>query len=187
MTVHVDVLHAELHDQDGRAMWMLETEVTRDGEPPVRLTHVLPADAMAWRAAEYGLDIDRDLDELLEVVLVEPYLDPPAPGADPFRAEQATAREHLRTRVRRARRPGRARAVRGIRGTPPESGALPGARRLLAASDTDDPLDVIRSASSTSRADVAQRRRAFLTHRASLETGPLVGPLPAPQIGASPS
>lgn len=49
-------------------------------------THVFPADTLAWRAAEYGID-PTDTQTLLDIVLHEPFLpdldDPEAAAADP--------------------------------------------------------------------------------------------------------
>ncbi|WP_354643855.1 hypothetical protein [Kitasatospora camelliae] len=44
--------------------------------------HFFPADTLAWRAAELGLDLDADREQLIEVVLHEPWMEtdqtPPA-------------------------------------------------------------------------------------------------------------
>lgn len=58
-----DAIHADVTSPDG-----------------LRRLHILPADTIEWRAAEYGMDPDDDA--LLGMVIAEPYLDGVAP-ADP--------------------------------------------------------------------------------------------------------
>lgn len=47
-------------------------EITNDDGSLDYIFHIMPSDIFEWRAAEYGID---DLDELIDIVLHEPYVD----------------------------------------------------------------------------------------------------------------
>lgn len=168
----ITVLHAEQHHANNRLWWVLEVEVDRDGITD-RATHVLPIDAVEWRAAEYGLDPVADHDEVLAIVLAEPHV--PAPDdTDVFQLWNAPtvadARAALRARHAHVR-------VTGQVGPPPATGSFPGGRVVLRATATDDPLDVLR-AERADRARVAimaehiTAQRAQLRRQRRTRTGP---------------
>lgn len=116
----VTVVDAVLVETPGGAReWSCVVEV--DGKT---LAYYFPEDTLAIRAAEYGFDPDLDRDELLDIVIHEPFV---AQSPDAHRhprhlhnnPDQADARAYLREqmagrgRVRtRARRPGEGRPGR---------------------------------------------------------------------------
>lgn len=97
----------------GEREWSCVVEV--DGTP---IAYTFPEDTVAIRCAEYGFDPDLDADEVLDLVLGEPFhTDPPGLVRDPRHLhnnpDRDDARAYLRqrtagrTEVRsRARRPG---------------------------------------------------------------------------------
>lgn len=58
-----------------RQVWLAAITVTDDAGTTTRFGHAFPADAMEWRAAEYGID-PSDTATLLDIVLAEPHLTP---------------------------------------------------------------------------------------------------------------
>lgn len=121
-----------------------------------QITHVFPADTLAWRAAEYDIDIE-DTATLLDIVLHEPYItdpeafDPPAAAAlhpkdRPTTLANAATRADART-AHLAR-------IAHTKDSVVHVGPRPGGR-------TADPLDAIR----TSPPDHARHReiRDYLT------------------------
>lgn len=67
-------------------------QVTFDREDGTRHGLVFPIDTLAWRAAELGLDPDADRDELIDMLLHEPFMRPELPGATPREGALATHR-----------------------------------------------------------------------------------------------
>lgn len=55
--------------------WFVRTLKMMDSGEEEESCHTLPLDTMEWRAAEYGID-PSDVETLLDIVLVEPYLTP---------------------------------------------------------------------------------------------------------------
>lgn len=142
--IDITVTDAQLvNDPSGRAVWALATEVTRDGQTQRRL-HIIPEDTFEWRAAEYGID---DPDELLEVVLYEPYLDREDPLEHPDSVVNAPsrqrARDHHLARVRAARGAGKLRDRNPRAGETRPAGAA--ARVFVDNRDVSEtPLEMLR-------------------------------------------
>lgn len=64
---------------DGRRI-LLATNVLGDDDVERRYAYVMPKDTIEWRAAEYGLDPDVDLDTIQDIILHERFTEIP-PGA----------------------------------------------------------------------------------------------------------
>lgn len=75
----LDVESAEEHE-DGRRI-LLAVNVLGDDGVERRYAHVMPKDTIEWRAAEYGLDPDADLDTIQDIILHERFSEiPPGRG-----------------------------------------------------------------------------------------------------------
>lgn len=90
------------HDKATRQgdWWLVETTITADDGTTSRMLHRFPAETMEWRAAEYGID-PTDVETLLGIVMVEPWLTPDdwAAGSQLYdgTADVATAqKDHLK-------------------------------------------------------------------------------------------
>jgi hypothetical protein len=59
--------------EDGQGHWSVEVTRIEDDGTVTTGCHVFPTDTLEWRAAEYGID-PSDVDTLMDIVLVEPYL-----------------------------------------------------------------------------------------------------------------
>lgn len=59
--------------QNGMTVWRIRCTRTHEDGTELPTMHVLPVDALEWRAAEYGID-PTDLDTLVDIVLAEPFL-----------------------------------------------------------------------------------------------------------------
>lgn len=118
--------------------------------------HTFPWDTFAWRAAEYDLDLVADFDAILDMVLMEPWMDPAdhadpvrlhAPGVSRAQAKAAHLARVARTKARMdGARPGHLakNAAHHARYAPPAG---------------TDPLDVLRTQHGCTRQDVAERVR----------------------------
>lgn len=105
--------------------WLVE-QAHPDGTPHL---HVFPTDTLAWRAAEYGIDL-ADTDTLLDIVLHEPHL----PGDDrllPTAANRDAARADLLARIADTK-------TNHVHVISPQD------RRPDSTGPTPDPLDLIR-------------------------------------------
>jgi hypothetical protein len=69
--VSIAVDDVALEESHGR--WRIALTITADDGTSTRLLHLLPLDAMEWRAAEYGID-PADTATLLDIVIAEPHL-----------------------------------------------------------------------------------------------------------------
>lgn len=67
--------------QDRGHYWQVIYDLTMDDGTTTEHGHSIPKDTLEWRAAEYDLDPENDLDTILDIVLAEPYI------ADEDRAE----------------------------------------------------------------------------------------------------
>lgn len=143
----------------GEREWSCIVEV--DG---ATVAYTFPEDTVAIRCAEYGFDPDTDADEVLGIILAEPFApNPPGLDRDPRHLhnnpDRDDARAHLRERVagQGARVAGRAR--RAGKPRPPRAA---GARLLLDVDDEPgDALDVLR-ANLPRRSERAERVSARL-------------------------
>ena len=87
---------------DGEGHWIIQVKktITGEGVDPVIVDgiHVMPYDALEWRAAEYGID-SNDTDTLMDIILAEAFMskDDYDPGTSLYEAQSvAQAREaHL--------------------------------------------------------------------------------------------
>lgn len=144
--------------------------------------HMFPADTLAWRAAEYGID-PADKAQLLDIVLHEPHIPAAETATRPaervvIRATADGVEETAQTLKARAEEPVTlwnapdipaartahleriARAKERVRVGPAK--APPGAARL--AKERADPLDVIRQRTVINPQDVEARQR--MVHQA---------------------
>lgn len=177
-----DVLvhHAQLLAHRDRSMWVLDVEAQHDDGTVARRAYVLPEDTFEWRAAEYGLDPVKDLDEIHEIVLYEWMLD--HDGSHPHSLHEAPTIDHARARLRERVRhlKGAQGQVRGVVGTPPPSGHIPGAALIMAATDTDDPLEVVKRHSRIDPALMEIKQAKVARDRAERRTRRLAAATRAP-------
>lgn len=67
------ITHSSVESHDGR--WTVTRQFFHDDGTIEDGVHVFPLDTLEWRAAEYNID-PGDVDTLLDIVLMEPYLTP---------------------------------------------------------------------------------------------------------------
>jgi hypothetical protein len=201
--IRVELLSAEqLPDQQPPA-WRVTQQVTHDDGSTDTAQYIFPIDTIEWRCGEYGYDPVVDIDEVLDIVLLEPHVDPVDPEDDDhlFNASTvAKARNKHRAMFKAARKtielldsvpeP----AIRGV--------TKPGARQTLREGSPLDPdfiavkKEHVRQARVKNRADRQERldRRAAGPARRSLtelrdqllpgttEPAPVRRPTPGPNV-----
>lgn len=67
------ITYESAEQRDG--VWWTAATLTDDAGTVTRYAYVFPTDTLEWRSAEYGID-PTDIDTLLDMVVVEPYLTP---------------------------------------------------------------------------------------------------------------
>lgn len=71
-------------------------EIINDDNSTDYIIHVMPVDIFEWRSAEYGID---DLDELIDIVLHEPYLE----SFNPLHTKEEDAKTLIRVNVNKVK------------------------------------------------------------------------------------
>lgn len=122
--------------RSGAACW----RVIYDKPDGTQHLHLFPLDTLEWRAAELELDLDADREQLLDVVLHEPYVQPESAGAARSLLTADTLAEHRTAHLARIAAAKQRVTIGRHRGG-------------------KDPLDVIR-AHPLDPAGVAAKRRA---------------------------
>lgn len=61
--------------QDRGHYWQVVYDVRYEGGAVAEHGHSIPKETLEWRAAEYDLDPDVDFEQILDIVLAEPYID----------------------------------------------------------------------------------------------------------------
>lgn len=134
--------------------------------------YVFPKDSLEWRAAEYGL---ADVDEILDIVLHEPYL-PDAPDRDDAAARAglvtSTGPEAEPITLLNATSTADAATAHRLR----IADAKHRSARIAPPGKSKDPLDVIRANHGIDAERVRAKREAIDVHRWQL----LYGGLPIP-------
>lgn len=173
--------HAQIVVRGDSSSLLLDVEVVHDDGTTSRIPHLVPGDVFEIRAAEYGLDLVADLDEVIEIVLLEPYLPAPVdangdgiPDHDHprhlYQADTlADARAHLRERIAQFRGPKKrgGRGVRGVVGRPDRKVPLaPGVSVWGEATATEDPIGFLKRSCPMDPDHMALRREMVAATRA---------------------
>lgn len=121
----IELMDAALYDENTILATVNKTD---DDGAVVRMAHLIPRDAVEWRAAEYGID-PGDTDTLLDIILHEPHVQVDqalglyqAPNVD-------AAREHLLAKVREHK--AESAHEQGLRRVLPGKGKVPDPRGKL--------------------------------------------------------
>lgn len=92
----IELIDAQLYNQD---TILATVDKTTDDGQVVRMAHMIPRDAIEWRAAEYGID-PSETDTLLDIILHEPHIElDPELGLYQAPSREA-AKTHLLEKVR---------------------------------------------------------------------------------------
>ncbi|RSD22014.1 hypothetical protein [Amycolatopsis eburnea] len=71
--VTMKIIDVQRVDKGDSSYWAIILELSDEDGTVHNRAHIMPADTLEWRAAEYGID-PADTATLLDVVLAEPYL-----------------------------------------------------------------------------------------------------------------
>jgi hypothetical protein len=163
---------AELRASRGVLYWLVHKVAPNGGGHG----HAFPPETLAWRAAEYGLD---DVDEILDIILHEPYL-PDEPDRD-----DAALRAGLVTSTRPDAEP-----ITLFNAASTAEALAAHRLRIADVKETrahvrppgkgKDPLDAIRRAHGITAAGVRLKAELVDVHRWQLVYGGLPVPLVSP-------